>query len=384
MGSRAQYIVRQDGRWDTYYAHWAGGNLHLDLLAGPEHCTRLARAQEPDDRGLMRSGEPVGAVLIDHDLRRLLWFGDCRDTFQRKLILATVARMWPGWRIEWAYDGMGDLAFAVGLDPAQTKQQRSFELPAELLAHPDFAHELKQSMAMLSEGGYSAPVEISGGRVSAGVPPVDDIDLEAYLARCGDDPGTMPRNTCLLSVARDDTVSAYVTSTSAAAVYENGPAVVERITADFTPRTSWPAFPTSGVHFDSGRKTAAWWTIDTLDQVRDHVDPDLWADWEWAFWADDHSRHLALTGESLVLPVPDPATVVAQLIEDVCKHRQLDSGTEAVALAQRVDGMMTAVLGATADKLVDNSFNHRPMDLPQETFVQILESITTIDFQTHP
>lgn len=71
--------------------------------------------------------EGVGAALIDHDERRLLWYSHCYgDVAYRAAVLAVMTHIWPGWRIDWAHDGLGEILDALG---AQRRTYRPWESP---------------------------------------------------------------------------------------------------------------------------------------------------------------------------------------------------------------------------------------------------------------
>jgi hypothetical protein len=120
MGSRAQYAIVQDGTLQLYYSQWGAHELELDLLPGPEPATRFARRQR-EQSSWMWELECEGACLIDHDERRLLLFGHCGgDQSYRLAALATLARTWPGWRVEWDCGGLRQIQRAAGHPAAVT------------------------------------------------------------------------------------------------------------------------------------------------------------------------------------------------------------------------------------------------------------------------
>ncbi|MEV5495431.1 hypothetical protein AB0M50_08505 [Nonomuraea fuscirosea] len=80
------------------------------------------------------SAESEGACLIDHDERRLLLFCRCDDDQSYRLAaLATLARRWPGRRVEWAYGGLEQLKVAAGLAATGSESPLAGE---ELLPRP--------------------------------------------------------------------------------------------------------------------------------------------------------------------------------------------------------------------------------------------------------
>ncbi|MCO6004445.1 hypothetical protein NE236_05565 [Actinoallomurus purpureus] len=114
MGSRVHYVVKKGGLWAQWYSQFGGYAMELDLLPGPQAATRFALGQQPVEWWLSEL-ECEGAALIDHDEQRLLWQSDCDDdAAYQTAVLAVMAHTWPGWRIDWAHGGLGDILDALG------------------------------------------------------------------------------------------------------------------------------------------------------------------------------------------------------------------------------------------------------------------------------
>ncbi len=114
MGSRAHYVIKENGSWDRRYSQWGAHSLDLDLLPGPDAATRFARAQRAVDRW-MYEPDCEGAALIDRDENRLLWYSYCHgDADHRAAVLAVMAHTWQGWRVQWAHGELGDILDALG------------------------------------------------------------------------------------------------------------------------------------------------------------------------------------------------------------------------------------------------------------------------------
>jgi len=118
MGQRANLIIVEHGRHRLYYNHWCANRLDCDLFWGPDHAAAFVRLQDEvgDDKWLDDIWAEGGAVL-DRDRSVLLFFGGedvLRDVPLRRLYLELVGRVWKGWRIQWAFSGIVDLADYVG------------------------------------------------------------------------------------------------------------------------------------------------------------------------------------------------------------------------------------------------------------------------------
>lgn len=117
MGHRANFFVRHEGE----SLAWRGSALSIDqdLLLGPQYWSPGG-----DPEGKVRLHDEVyceGSVVVDFDVKRLLWFGGMETDFSSPLLrgMMDVVRLtWPDWRVEWAARGATQVAAAAGFDPA--------------------------------------------------------------------------------------------------------------------------------------------------------------------------------------------------------------------------------------------------------------------------
>jgi hypothetical protein len=274
MGDRSNYIVVQDGRWSLFYSHWGAVSLELDLLAGPEAATRFIRAQravDPDNGGWLDDVWCEGAALVDHDRRRLCFFTvHYEDPDGRAAVLAVMAHTWPGWQVDWAYDGLADLVAHLGLDRAIVRDDTDPREP---------------------EAGYDDWVE------------------------------------SLVTVAG---VGAYALILDAREVIAHGPAVLGMLPDDAR-CTRCAVMPSSGVHLDPATRSAGVWTLQPLAGMLDRTTA-LWPGWRWEMWADRHTEQLARVPGEVTLPEPDLPAALEHLRERFERHRGHDPAAQAHAL----------------------------------------------------
>ncbi|MBW5447620.1 hypothetical protein GE107_16300 [Cohnella sp. CFH 77786] len=119
MGQRANLIIpRSDNGYDLYYNHWCANTLPIDLFWGPEYAEAFIRKQvQVDQSGWLNDIWAEGGVVMDADRRVLLFYGgeDIRDDIPlRKHYLGLMRKVWAGWELKWADDGIADLAAYVG------------------------------------------------------------------------------------------------------------------------------------------------------------------------------------------------------------------------------------------------------------------------------
>ncbi|WP_301174440.1 hypothetical protein [Actinomadura geliboluensis] len=351
MGERAHYVIKDGGSWELYYSQWGGYSIELDMLPGPEFAERFARGQRRVD-AWMNECECSGAALIDRGERRLLWFSDCLDgPAYRAAALAALRRTWPaGWRLDWAYDGLREIAGAVGQDERGVRRWSGIPVPDDIRTPEQFMAALPQFE--LNPDVYPPGSELPR-ELPIPVPPVRPAEEAS--------PAT------LVTVVRGGVTRAYMARATASMVIENGAASLDAYRS-WSPVVSWPAFPDEGVHLDADAESAGVWTLRTLDRVLDEVGAH-WPGWRWTPWQDRYHEHLALAAGAIVLPVPDQAAGLRSLAAEFERHQKLDAGTRGAATSLAVVGALTSAAEAAEARLrtaIDNMCAHRPADVTAE------------------
>lgn len=297
MGHRANFVLVDDAGWRLYYSHWAANRFAAELIAGPEAMIRFVSAQRPCDR----EGEWLddiwaeGGAVVDPTRRRLVFYGGTDDLDYdlavKRAFMRVLTSTWPGWTVEWAYDGIGDLAAYVGVDRAVVRagDEEERELPAEVYRspYPDDACHL-----------------------------ITVLDAEGGL-------------------------TAYPLSEYAHAGW-HGPELLERLPAGGVTRLELTAMPVSGLHVDARTRTAGAWLTGTSAGLVPAL-PQLWPGWDVRFWEDlfeEQTRRCAGAVSVPPLDLParldwltslakrpgeDPVPAMLQLIEDI--HSADDPGS---------------------------------------------------------
>ncbi|MFG3442723.1 hypothetical protein ACGF0J_36245 [Nonomuraea sp. NPDC047897] len=260
----------QDGTFSLHYSQWGAYQLELDLLPGPEPATRFARRQR-EESSWMWEVECDGACLIDHDERRLLLFCHCgADRSYRLATLATLARTWPGWRVEWAYDGLQQLEVTAG---------HATDIAARSAGDPQAGEEWCDVLVTV----------------------IDQGQTRAHLVD------------------------------SAGAVIRSGARSLDDHRSAWPTITSCPGKVVAGVHLDLDDQTAGVWTSATLRGALRTVEQG-WPGWHWSNWEDRSAEQARRVAGTLTVPEPNLAEGLRALAAEFDKHQDVDSATESAAL----------------------------------------------------
>jgi hypothetical protein len=269
MGQRANHVVVEDGKWALYYSHWAASTADADLFWGPAHALEFVRAQEPTGEWLDEVWCEGGA-LVDMEKSVLLWFGgeDVWEMPRHRLLLSLMRRVWRGWTVRWAFEGLGDLADHLGV-----------------------SRDLVRS-----------------GRRSHSVPPLDDFlcDLESADS--------------VVSLERDGQVSVHGIRDAPHELFLRSPDLVDFLAS----RASPPGPPAvivklhgdravrGGAHIDPARRRVDIWETDyrqdlAIDAARS------WPGWQFAHHGDRFESQLERAGGALQFVLPSQGRVLEEL-----------------------------------------------------------------------
>jgi hypothetical protein len=272
MGARANFVLVDDAGWRLYYSHWAANEMCSALIAGPQAATRYITAQmEVPEREGQWLGDEGGAV-VDHRERRLIFYGDMNLTLElatKRVFMQLLASTWPGWNIDWAYDAIGDLAAHVGMD-----------------------------------------WEAVDGWIDD-----EERDMPEWLVDAETDWG------CHLLTVVDSTgqLTAYPFMQSQCHTAWQGPGLLERLSAEGSPRVRLPFIPTSGLHLDVRDRTGGAW----LDYTSTGLVPalaDLWPGWQMEFWQDRYEEQMRRCHGAVDCPPLDLMTGLDDLLASLTER----------------------------------------------------------------
>lgn len=256
MGYRANYIVRRGGEWLHTSSQSDTLEIDGDFIFGPDAALRyLAPWPQWNFDEWQVETSCQGGALIDVDSRVFKLFYDQPGYADRAVLLETLRHTWPGWQVDWAFNGLADLLRHAGVDPEQGRRY--------------------------------------GTRYEAALYPFGRSGTQATV--------------CTLVTVRDATsVRAYGLDGDAVHPWWVGEPVLTMMPADAA-LASCPYIPDAGLHLDLTHRTAGLWSGTTALHDVALEWPALWPGWRLDFWGDDYRRQIAAAGATVTLPQPDLA-----------------------------------------------------------------------------
>jgi hypothetical protein len=316
MGQRANYVlVDESGRQSLFYSHWAANTIDRDLFWGPDHAIAFVRAQEATTEWL----DDVwceGAALVDVPRRALLFFGGENirfDVMRHRLTLALMERVWQGWTVRWAFEGLGDVVDALGLSRA--------------LVRSDGPEE------------ESDPEELFGGRFFNSV----------ISVRSGD--GRLSLTTCDVDASDLGSFS---------------PDIVERLAAGrdaLTLSLRGDDSVSSGAHLDVAARRVHVWEAGYRDDAREQL-ARRWSGWELVHHGAEFESQLARTDGALTLTPAPQEEVASEVASFLLRSSEFDP-------ADLLSRMQASRPGASIE-VNPHFFAHHPHDLPEGERARIL------------
>jgi hypothetical protein len=224
------------------------------LIAGPQLARRYIEGLEHVDWWTNELWADGGAVL-DLTTRTLKFFGEelMSEIPERRAIMCVLPAMWPGFTVEWVYDGVNELAAHVGVDDPSIRFV------------PD-----KKVMPTLE------------------IQPKKDVICH------------------LVTVVRPDgEVCAWpLWSGSSAAWY--GPRLLDKLPTPPPQPVTRGAIPDSGLHVDVGQRRVSTWLTRVEPGLLARL-PLRWPGWQIEFWGDRYEKHLARCKSAVTVPELDLA-----------------------------------------------------------------------------
>ncbi|GIO08088.1 hypothetical protein J31TS6_41160 [Brevibacillus reuszeri] len=141
MGQRANLIVVRGNTYDLYYSHWCANTLPKDLFWGEQYAIQFIEMQtRVDESGWLDDVWAEGGAVMDVDKKKLVFYGGEDILYNiplRNLYLKLMRKIWHGWEIDWAYEGIVDLAAYVGYPKEKVVKNRENDVNDTSLAPPE-------------------------------------------------------------------------------------------------------------------------------------------------------------------------------------------------------------------------------------------------------
>ncbi len=137
MGQRCNLAILEGGQFELYYDHWAANRLDVELFWGPEIARAFIKQRDPDPNSWLDDRWCEGGCVLDFDTKHLLWYGGESVLYGAGENLThheLMINQWPGWQIEWAYDGIFQFAAKLGVSRETVASDRRYDI--EPLSYP--------------------------------------------------------------------------------------------------------------------------------------------------------------------------------------------------------------------------------------------------------
>ncbi|MEP3653482.1 MAG: hypothetical protein ABJO36_01175 [Litorimonas sp.] len=137
MGHRCNLVIIENGQTTVYYDHWAANRLDIELLWGAEIARAFIESREPNPSCWLDSTWAEGGCIVDYDTKHLLWFGGEASLYEASWNMMHQYFMnlqWQSWTVEWAKDGVFDIAKKVGIPISEVTC--NIEPDSEMLFQP--------------------------------------------------------------------------------------------------------------------------------------------------------------------------------------------------------------------------------------------------------
>jgi hypothetical protein len=275
VGQRANLILVEGCDYRLFYSHWCANTLTRDLFWGSEHAAAFIRIQRAvGESGWLDEVWAEGGAVLDLNRKHFLLYGGqdlLDDVPLRRVYLELLARVWKGWSVRWAYEGIADLADYVGYP--RDRVLTRFD--------PDSA-----------DGTLAPPAE------------KDRTDLVASV-RFG-----------------DGTVRLFPLQCDVPDYLACGPKLAENLRpTDGLPRLDlgeWTtSFPSGGFHLDLAARRVEYWIARDAPAIAQRVS-GVWPGWETRWHLDHYELQLEHAEGLLRLPVPARQTLL-----DACRQSLL-------------------------------------------------------------
>ncbi len=275
LGHRANYIIVTEESYELYYSHWAL-SLPFDLFWGPEYSLAFIREHEQRDRDhWLDEVWAEGGAVVDPLKKVLLLFGGEELEYNyslRNIYLKLMKEVWQDWKIEWADEGILELADYVSY-------------PRNLLENHDTV-PIKIREVNLNPPTYQERIESVGSIVT------QEGKLQLYPL---------------------DQLATYYLQAGPSLLGETD----QQIGYSHFDYAKWSdKFPESGFHIDIPQQTIHYWSMYHTAEMYEKIQ-NKWLGWTIIWNDENYETQLTLTSGKLTFPIIDRQKLYEKIAEDL-------------------------------------------------------------------
>ena len=289
MGHRANLVIVENGTADVRFDQWGALSLPGYLFWGPHSSLAYFRScDQPENGEWLDHVWCEGAALMDLDHKVMMFFGGDElegHIPQRREYLALMGKMWPGWEIRWAVEGLADIAEYAGMGRDKVIARNEKEVLSE-----------ENLLAALTGHGEQDENTYAAACLSF---KSTDGKLKLFLSEFQSCEAIVGFGAGLINLCRNQTG-------------------IERLNLN--------CFPASGIHIDEQKKLIEYWVSGAMPQLLDEI-KRAWEPYEIRFIGNDFEKHLNQCGGRLSINIPGRT----QLLEAIKPVACLDIQEELMA-----------------------------------------------------
>ncbi len=249
MGHRGNLLLVDESGYELYYCQWCALSLVKEFFWGPEYAFRYIKQLPPAANSWLDTVWAEGGAVLDTHRNRMMLFGGEEINYDiplRRVYLELLQLIWEGWQVEWAYNGIIDLAEYVDYPRERVhtpKSKGSGTIKLSLPGEPEWTTTI--ASIRLRDGTIRIiPLEGMHNPLIGGKQLIPVLKTEAKLDH-------------------------------------------------FSMDSTGADFPFEGFHIDEGKQDLYIWSAQPDGLIED-IRP-YWEEWEIHWLKDNYETHIALT-----------------------------------------------------------------------------------------
>lgn len=140
MGMRANLAIVHEQGYQLYYCHWCANTLDQALFWGADYARAFIEQQVPvPAHDWLDTVWAEGGAVLDPLAKTLIFFGGemlLYDIPLRRVYLALMQRLWQGWTVRWATQGIVDMAGYLGVPTTVVTASAAYASMPQIMLEP--------------------------------------------------------------------------------------------------------------------------------------------------------------------------------------------------------------------------------------------------------